>query len=63
LAGAVALVPARGVRQPDEPAARARLRPNRELAIRTAIGASRRRLIAQLAAEGLLLGVIGAALG
>jgi putative ABC transport system permease protein len=35
----------------------------RELAIRTAIGASRRRLIAQLAAEGLLLGVIGAALG
>ena len=35
----------------------------RELAIRTAIGASRSRLIAQLTAEGLLLGLIGAGLG
>ena len=35
----------------------------RELAVRTAIGASRRRLIAQLATESLLIGLIGAVLG
>ena len=51
------------LREPVEPAARADRGAQKEIAIRTALGAGRRRLIAQMLTEGIVLSCSGAMLG